>query len=82
MRPHTQEYQEVTRIKLKSSFRSRSKDEHRKVKLLMRLCRGRVWNWPGFISLELSVTLGQEDCRDQEPYEIGLGDGVHICWAL
>lgn len=39
--------------------RSQTKDEPRKV--LMGLCRRRVLNWHGFMSLGLSVTLEQEE---------------------
>lgn len=53
-------------MKLKSPSRLQNKDDVRKVKLLMRLCRGsRMWNGHGLTSLDLSVTLGQKNSTEQ-----------------
>lgn len=65
MRPDTEEYQYVPRMKLKSPSRVQNKDDARKVKLLMRLCREiRMCNGHELTSLDLSVTLRQKNCTE------------------
>lgn len=66
VRPDTEEYQYVSRMKLKRPSRVQNKDDARKVKLLMRICREiRMCNGHELTSLDLSATLGMKNSTEQ-----------------